>query len=88
MNAPMLSNPSPQSLVMLIVALWHHTMAIMSFTLDQLFILLLPGLVVLLVQDVGAFSIPREPDFVQEFLSVSSNCVIVMTVPLISNPLP
>jgi hypothetical protein len=43
-NAPLPSNPNPQRLVLLI-SVWHHTMAILSFKLDQLFILHVPFLV-------------------------------------------
>jgi hypothetical protein len=42
--------------------LWHLTIAIDSFKLDKLFILLVPDLVVVVV--VGAVNSPSEPDFV------------------------
>jgi hypothetical protein len=44
-------------------------MAILSFELGQLFVLLLPELDVELVVDV---SFPSEPDFFQKFLSIRS----------------
>jgi hypothetical protein len=55
-------------------------MAILSFEFDQLFKLLVPELVVVVV--VGSFSFPSEPDFVQEFLSINSHFVILLQVPL------
>jgi hypothetical protein len=59
-------------------------MAIDSFKLDQLFMLLVPELVV-----VGAVMIPpSEPDFVQDFLSIKSNFVACVTSPLMMNPRP
>jgi hypothetical protein len=54
-------------------------MATLSFKLDQLFILLVPELVV-------AVSFPSEPDFVQTFLSIKSKVVVDMIIPLLANP--
>jgi hypothetical protein len=61
-------------------------MAIGSFKLNQLFILLVPDLVVDV--GVGNFNFPAEPDFVKEFLSVWLQFVVVMTVTLTPNPEP
>jgi hypothetical protein len=58
-------------------------MSILSSKLDKLFILLVP---VLVVGIFGAFNCPSEPDFVQTFLSIMSNSVIPMIVPLVHNP--
>jgi hypothetical protein len=44
MKCPLRTNPLSKSLVLL-VPFWHDTMAILSFQLDQLFILLMPFLV-------------------------------------------
>jgi hypothetical protein len=60
-------------------------MALLSFKFDQLFMLLLPELV---VGVCGTFSFPSEPDFVQKSLSIWSHCVILMNVPLGHNPQP
>jgi hypothetical protein len=59
-------------------------MALLSFKLDQLFMLLVPELVVIGV--VGAFNSPHEPDFVQNSLSVWSKFVVLMIAPLLANP--
>jgi hypothetical protein len=61
-------------------------MALLSFKLDQLFILLVPDLVVLDV--VGTFKFPVEVEFVQKFLSIKSKFVMVMKAPLYTNPPP
>jgi hypothetical protein len=58
-------------------------MPTLSFKIDQLFIVLVPELVV-----IGAVSLPSKPDFVQNYLSIKSNCVILMTGPLLMNPPP
>jgi hypothetical protein len=55
-------------------------MAILSFELNQLFMLLVP--------DLLAFLFPSEPDFVQKSLSVKSNFVIEMARSLRMNPPP
>jgi hypothetical protein len=60
-------------------------MAFLLFKLDQLFILLVPDLVVGIC---GPFNCPNEPDFVQTFLSINSKFVIDMTLPLRMNPQP
>jgi hypothetical protein len=72
----LLANPNPQRLVLL-VALWHHTMAIFLFKLDQLFILLVPALVV---------CFPSKPDVVQTFNSINSKFVCFIIGPLSINP--
>jgi hypothetical protein len=59
-------------------------MAILSFKLDQLFILLVPDL----VQSVGAAIFPSEPAFVQKDLSIWSHLVMVIIGPLMTNPPP
>jgi hypothetical protein len=58
-------------------------MAILPFKLHNLFILLVPELVV-----VGGVWFPIEPDLVQNYLSVLSHFVIVMIAPLHANPPP
>jgi hypothetical protein len=73
---PLITNPPPKSLIY-VVTPWHHTMAIVSFELDHLFILLVPELVVWF-EVVGAVSCPDEPDFDQKSLSILSNFVIPM----------
>jgi hypothetical protein len=60
-------------------------MAIFSFKPDQLFMLLVPGRV---VGVCDLFNRPHEPDFVKNYLSILSNCVIAMIFPLITNPPP
>jgi hypothetical protein len=55
-------------------------MAILSFKLHNLFILLLPELVV-----VGLVSFPSEPDFVQDVLPIKSKFVIGVACPLMMN---
>jgi hypothetical protein len=50
-------DPPPQSLVFLVTP-WHHIMARLSFKLNQLFILLVPELVVAVA---GIFNCPNEP---------------------------
>jgi hypothetical protein len=62
-------------------------MAIRSFKLDQFFILMVPELVVWF-EFVGSVSFPCEPDFVQNYLSIKSNSVVLMKCPLRGNPLP
>jgi hypothetical protein len=61
MKCPLMTNPQPQRLVLLVTT-WHHTMAIGSFKLDQLFKALVPELV---VGVAVAVSFPSEPDFVE-----------------------
>jgi hypothetical protein len=60
-------------------------MAILSFKLDKLHMLLVPEL---LLSVLGTFKFPSEPDFVQKSLSIKSNFVILMFAPLIINPPP
>jgi hypothetical protein len=62
-------------------------MAILSFIFEQLFMLLVPELVVLF-ESVGAVRFPREPDFVQNVLSIKSNFVTLLNGPLRANPDP
>jgi hypothetical protein len=76
-------DPPPKSLVFLVTP-WHHAMARLSFIFDQLFILLVPELVVVVV--LG--NCPNEPDFVQNSLSIWSHFVVDVIVPLRANPLP
>jgi hypothetical protein len=83
MIVPLRANPEPKRPV-LFVTPWHHAMAILSFKLDQFFILSVPELVVLV--DVVGGIFPSESDFVQESLSINSKFVIVMIVPLRANP--
>jgi hypothetical protein len=84
--SPLIANPNPERLFLL-VAFWHHAMSLLLFKLDQLFIVLVPELVVL-VQGVDAVIFPREPDFLQTYLSILSHFLVVMKAPLITNPLP
>jgi hypothetical protein len=59
-------------------------MTILSFKLDQLFMLLGSDLV---VEVVGAFKFPSEPNFFwQNCLSIRSNFVVEMKVLLLFNP--
>ena len=58
-------------------------MTFLTFKLDQLFILLVPDLV-----GGGAAIFPSESKVFQKSLSVWSNFVIGMIVPLLVNPLP
>jgi hypothetical protein len=83
---PLPTNPPPQRLILL-VNLWHHAMAIFLFKLGHLLTLLVPELVVSFEVE-GAVIFPSETDFVQEFDSVRSHCVLSVRLPLISNPLP
>jgi peptidoglycan/LPS O-acetylase OafA/YrhL len=62
-------------------------MATVSFELDQLFMLLVPELVIL-VQGVGAVIFPSEPDFVQNSLAIKSMFVVAMMFSLCANPAP
>jgi hypothetical protein len=63
-------------------------MAIIFFKqLDQLFIVLVPALVVWF-DVVVAVSCPSEPDFVQTFLSIKSKSAIVLEGSLLTNPPP
>jgi hypothetical protein len=62
-------------------------MTILLSKLDKLFILLVPELVVWF-ELVGDVSFPSEPDFFQTLLSIKSNCVIVISFPLRTNPNP
>jgi hypothetical protein len=69
-------------------------MAILSFKLDQIFILPVPGLVGL-VGLVGlpfvvacCMSFPNEPNIVQKSLSIKSKFVIGVAYPLHPNPIP
>jgi hypothetical protein len=60
-------------------------MAFVSFKLDQLFILLMPELVVVVVP---AVIFPSEPDCIQNSLSILSKFVVIMIDPLCINPQP
>jgi hypothetical protein len=62
-------------------------MAILSFIFHQLFILLVPELVVWF-EVVSDPNFPIEPDLVEKYLSILSHSVTVMNCPLITNPLP
>jgi hypothetical protein len=68
MTAPLHGGPVPWQLV-LPVLLWHHTMALLLFELDELFTPLVPELV-LLVKVVVTFTFPSEPDFVFDQVEV------------------
>jgi hypothetical protein len=59
-------------------------MAFLSFMLDQLFMLLVPDLV---VESAGTFNFPDEVDVVQKFLSIKSNFVVDLRAPLCADPL-
>jgi hypothetical protein len=60
-------------------------MDIGSFKLDQLFILLVPDLVVD-VDVAVTFNFPDEVEFVQKLLSINSKVAIDMISPLRANP--
>jgi hypothetical protein len=79
------ANPPPKRLVLL-VTLWYHAIAILSFIFEQLFILLAPELLVWFEGGVGTVSFPSEPDFVQSSLSIQSN--FVLSCPLVTDPNP
>jgi hypothetical protein len=66
----------------LLVTEWHHTIALLSFIVEKLFILLVPEFVV-----VGV-TFPNETDFVQKLLSIKSKFVLGVSLPLLANPLP
>jgi hypothetical protein len=68
MIVPLMTNPNPKRLVLFVLR-WHPTMATDSFKLDQLFILLVPELLVWF-EVVNEVNFPNEPDFVQNSLSV------------------
>jgi hypothetical protein len=59
-------------------------MALHSFKLDQLFMLLVPELVLDGVCD--PFNCPNKSDFVQNCLSAWSNFVVLMIAPLRGDP--
>jgi hypothetical protein len=65
---------------------WHLTIAIDSFKLHQLFMLLVPELVVWF-EVVGAVIFPLEAEIVQKLLSIWQHFVLVIAVPLTSDPL-
>jgi hypothetical protein len=77
MHLPLVTNPLPKKHVFLVL-LWHATIAILLFKLDQLFILILPC----------CAHFPSEPKFVQKYLSIKSKCVFAMIDPLPTNPTP
>jgi hypothetical protein len=78
-------NPNSQRFVLLVV-LWHHAMGRLLLKLDQLFVLLVPKLVVWFEATTASF--PSEPDFVQESFSIESKFVCSTICPLITNPNP
>jgi hypothetical protein len=80
MMVPLPTNPPPKRLVLLVPD-WHHAMAIRSFKLDQLFMLLVPDLVV-------GVSFPSEADFIESSFSIRSKLVCSTIGPLITNPPP
>jgi hypothetical protein len=61
-------------------------MTIRSLKLDKLFMLLTPELVIVVVVD--AFTFPSEPNFVQNYLSIKSKFVVLMFIPLVTDPPP
>jgi hypothetical protein len=65
-------------------------MAIHSFELDQLLTLQVPELVVWLsgVSVSDGITFPSKPNFVQNHLSIKSKFVILMQVPLRTDPRP
>jgi hypothetical protein len=86
---PLISNPpSKEGLVLLEKVLaWHHAMPILSFKLDQIFMLQVPALVVSFEASTTVI-FPNESDSVQQFLSAWFQFVLGVTLPLIGNPLP
>jgi hypothetical protein len=61
-------------------------MTILLSIFEQLFILLVPELVVWF-EGGGAFNSPNKPDFVKKVLSIKSKFVFGMSFPLIIDPL-
>jgi hypothetical protein len=80
---PLITDPPPKRLVLLVLE-WHPTTSIHSFELDHLFMLMVPDLV---IGVAGTFNFPKEPDSVQNCLSVWLNFVILMKETLFNNPL-
>jgi hypothetical protein len=76
-----------ESLVFLLVPVWHHAMACLLLELDQLFALLVLELVVWF-EATKFVSFPSKPDFVQESLSIESKFDCSMTGWLITDPRP
>jgi hypothetical protein len=76
-SSPLRTNPHPKRHVFLAPS-WNVTVTILLFKLDQLFMLLFPWRIVI--------NFPNEPDLVQKYLSIKSNCVFAMKPPLPSNP--
>jgi hypothetical protein len=85
MSGPLHADPPPKKRRDLILTPWHDAMTMFSFKLYQLFISLVPELVVWF-EGGRVVSFPSEPDFFQTFLSIESNFVIVISTQLISNP--
>jgi hypothetical protein len=63
-------------------------MAILSFKFEQLFIVLVPELVVWFEEGVGVVNFPDEANFVEKSLSIQPKFVVNVTLPLRANPLP
>jgi hypothetical protein len=63
-------------------------MAILSFHLDQFFILMMPFLVFAGNAGGNAIDFPSEPDFVQKVLSILWHYVLGMRFPLRFDPPP
>jgi hypothetical protein len=61
-------------------------MSTLSFKIDQLFMLLVPDLVVDVGVGVGTVNLPDEVEFVQKFLSIKLKFVSFMRAPLLVNP--
>jgi hypothetical protein len=83
----MLVHDSHPKRLVLLVLVWQLAMASLSFAFDQLFILLVPELVVWF-EVVAAITFPREPDSVHDSLSIKPNFVVIVTRSLPANPLP
>jgi hypothetical protein len=88
MRLPLVNNPLPKQRHVFLVPRWHETMSILTFILDQLFILLPPFTVKNLDIACRFINSPNEPDFVQTSLSIKSNCVFDVKLPLCMNPNP
>jgi hypothetical protein len=74
----------PSQRRVILVPFWHHAMAFVLFMFEQLFMLLLPELVVCfkVASDVN---FPSKPDFVELILSILQHHIILINVSLKTN---
>ena len=78
MKGPLGSNPNTKRSVFLVPD-WHETMFVSSFKCDQFCKLKIPFVIL---------NIPNKPYIAQQILSILSNCVVCMIVPLLIDPQP